>query len=544
MKTSQIDFRDLLSFNPQGGVFHFLGLRSYLVDAMAQGLQRKELIDAFGLEMVRTIVTRAAYAHGWRVAETVRNELPEAFAEAREGKLGPMLAALYGFGEIVEGRRTDGLGEEPLVESVMKDSFEAEQYLIHIGPSEEGVCWRYAAFASGYVSNVEGREVFFIEDQCIAKGDPYCRIRGRFREKWGPELEPHMGYYEVKTVETLVSNLQKKLQVSEKRVKHYQREMALRRNDCMDGNCYPVSRSSVMQKVLDFAQLVSEVDSSVLVTGESGVGKERMALQIHQQSPRSQKSFLAVNCGALTETLLDSELFGHAKGAFTGADRERLGLFEAAAGGTLFLDEVGEISPAMQVKLLRALQEREIRRVGENKPRKIDVRIISATNRNLQESVLKGSFRQDLFYRLKVIELHIPPLRERTEDILPLARCFLAALSESMSRKVTGFTHQAADNLLGYEWPGNIRELHNAIEYAVVLCRGNQIDVEDLPPEMRIPLFKPHAANGIRPLEAIERDYILSVLAAQDNNKAKSAETLGISLATLYRKLKEYGVMG
>ncbi|WP_281184556.1 sigma-54-dependent Fis family transcriptional regulator [Trichlorobacter lovleyi] len=543
MKTSQLDFRELLSFNPQGGVIRFLGQRAYLVDATAQGLQRKEFIDAFGPEMVRTIVTRSAYAHGWRVAETVKTELPEVWAEAKEGKLGPMLCALYGFGEIVSSRRTDGLGDEPLVETVLKDSFEAEQHLMLSGGSDEAVCWRYTAFASGYVSRVQGREVYFIEDSCRAKGDDYCRIKGRYLEQWGDEIKPYLPYYQTKNVESICAELRRKLQATEKRLKHYQRDMAFLHNECEEGNCYPVSRSSVMQKVLDFARLLAEVDSSVLITGESGVGKERMALQIHSRSPRSNKPFLAVNCGALSETLLDSELFGHAKGAFTGADRDRIGLFEAAAGGTLFLDEVGEVSPSMQVKLLRALQEREIRRVGESQPRKIDVRIISATNRNLQDAVANGGFRQDLFYRLKVIELHIPPLRERTEDILPLARCILNALTKVMGKNVTSFSHQAADNLLCYEWPGNIRELQNAIEYALVLCRSNQIDAEDLPAEVRNSLFRPTAVSGIRSLEAIERDYILSVLAVQGNNKARTAEKLEISLATLYRKLREYGMM-
>ncbi len=189
MKTSQLDFRELLSFNPQGGVIRFLGQRAYLVDATAQGLQRKEFIDAFGPEMVRTIVTRSAYAHGWRVAETVKTELPEVWAEAKEGKLGPMLCALYGFGEIVSSRRTDGLGDEPLVETVLKDSFEAEQHLMLSGGSDEAVCWRYTAFASGYVSRVQGREVYFIEDSCRAKGDDYCRIKGRYLEQWGDEIK-------------------------------------------------------------------------------------------------------------------------------------------------------------------------------------------------------------------------------------------------------------------------------------------------------------------------------------------------------------------
>ncbi|GFO57883.1 sigma-54-dependent Fis family transcriptional regulator [Geomonas silvestris] len=538
MKTSDLDFRELLSFNPKGGVIRFLGQRVYLMDAAAQSLLRKDLLEVLGPETFRIIFTRASYAHGWRLAQTVEKEMPEAWAEAKQGELGPLLSAWHGIGEIVGRRRTDGLGDEPLVETIMKDSYEAEQHLMLSGLSKEAVCWRHAAFASGYVSYLEGREVYFIEDKCIAKGDEFCRIRGKFREQWGPELEPYLPYYQMKPVESICDDLRRKLLGTEKRLRNYRHDLGYLRNECEGSHYYSISRSVAMQKVLEFASLVSEVDSSVLITGESGVGKEQMALQVHRQSRRAKKPFLAVNCGALSETLLDSELFGHVKGAFTGADRDRVGLFEAAAGGTLFLDEVGEVSSAMQVKLLRTLQEREIRRIGENASRKIDVRIISATNRKLSEAVASGSFRQDLYYRLKVIELKIPPLRERTEDILPLARFILAPLAKGMHKRVTGFTHKAADKLLGYLWPGNIRELQNAIEYAVVLCRGNQVELEDLPPEVREATFRPSTAFGIRSLESVEREYIQSVLHALGDNKARTAEQLGISLATLYRKLK------
>ena len=296
-----------------------------------------------------------------------------------------------------------------------------------------------------------------------------------------------------------------------------------------------------MQKTLEIAQRIAKVDSSVVISGESGVGKERMAQLMHEKSSRATKPFLAVNCGAMTETLLDSELFGHAKGAFTGADRDHQGLFEAASGGTLFLDEIGDICQAMQVKLLRALQEKQIRRVGENHLRSIDVRIISATNRNLHEDVMAGRFRQDLFYRLCVIELHIPPLRERTEDILPLARKFIAKTAKSMGRDVTGITYQAADLLLRYRWPGNIRELHNVIEYAIALSGNDKIDVDDLPPQINHAmaiLLEPVKSQKLRDFE---QEHITGVLAATGHNKMRAAKQLDISTATLYRKLKEYG---
>jgi DNA-binding NtrC family response regulator len=285
---------------------------------------------------------------------------------------------------------------------------------------------------------------------------------------------------------------------------------------------------------------VASVDTTVLITGESGVGKERIARMIHEESARAGGPFVAINCGAVPESLLESELFGHAKGAFTGASQDRPGLFEAANGGTILLDEIGEVPAPMQVKLLRTLQEREVRRVGENKNRTVDVRVLAATNRDLVAEVNAARFRQDLYYRLRVVELRVPPLRERRDDILPLARVFLADASRRTGRKVGSFSPQAAHQLLRYDWPGNVRELENAVERAVVLARGARVDVEDLPDEVALALPGAHSPSEVRPLEAVERDYILAVVQANGGNKVKAAEQLGIGTATLYRKLKQY----
>jgi transcriptional regulator with PAS, ATPase and Fis domain len=297
-----------------------------------------------------------------------------------------------------------------------------------------------------------------------------------------------------------------------------------------------------MRLIVDLARRVAKVDSTVLITGESGSGKERVARLVHDESTRATGPFIAVNCGAITETLLESELFGHARGAFTGATQDRPGLFEAANGGTLLLDEVGEVSPGMQVKLLRALQEREIRRVGENKNRRIDVRVVAATNRDLAERVASGDFRQDLYYRLKVVELHVPPLRERRDDTLPLARVLLADAALRMKRKITGLAPSAADQLLRHAWPGNVRELENTMERAVALARGTRVELEDLPEEIRQAFPTPVATQGtVRPLEEIEKDYILAALGLNQGNQTQTAGQLRIGSATLYRKLKSYG---
>jgi DNA-binding NtrC family response regulator len=269
------------------------------------------------------------------------------------------------------------------------------------------------------------------------------------------------------------------------------------------------------------------------------VGKERIARFIHQESPRTAGPFVAINCGAVPETLLESELFGHAKGSFTGASQDRAGLFEAAHGGTLLLDEIGDVPPAMQVKLLRVLQEREVRRVGENRSRRVDVRVIAATNRDLVADIHAARFRQDLYYRLRVVEIHIPPLRERREDVLPLARSFLVSSSARSGRKVTGFTPAAAERLLRHGWPGNVRELENAVERAVVLARRSRIDVEDLPDDLA-PGLAPPADGGLRPLADMERDYILAAIRAEGGNRTRAARRLGIGVATLYRKLRQY----
>jgi transcriptional regulator with PAS, ATPase and Fis domain len=298
-----------------------------------------------------------------------------------------------------------------------------------------------------------------------------------------------------------------------------------------------------MRQVVDLARRIAKVDSTVLITGESGTGKERIAHLVHEESARAAGPFIAINCGAITETLLESELFGHARGAFTGATHDRPGLFEAASGGTLLLDEVSEVSPAMQVKLLRVLQEREIRRVGENRSRPIDVRMLAASNRDLGQDVTAGRFRQDLFYRLKVVELRVPPLRERREDLLPLARVLLAEAAARLKRPIAGLSPRAADQLSRFEWPGNVRELENAMERAVALARGKRVDLDDLPEDVRLAVPGPATAGPVKALAEIEKRYILAVLGRNGGNQTRTAAQLAIGSATLYRKLKSYGAL-
>jgi DNA-binding NtrC family response regulator len=305
-----------------------------------------------------------------------------------------------------------------------------------------------------------------------------------------------------------------------------------------------IGTSPALQSVFRLVEKVASTNTNILIQGESGTGKELIARAIHHNSPRADRPFVAINCGALPETLLESELFGHTKGAFTGAVTNKLGLFRSAEGGTVLLDEVGEITPAMQVRLLRALQEHEVTPVGSSIPVSFDARIICATNRDIEKEVTEGRFREDLFYRLNVIEIHLPPLRERREDIPLLVRKFITRTAREQGREEKAIEPAAMSALINYAWPGNVRELQNAIERAFTLS-GEAIDLDSLPPRVRDAVGQRAGTirdpDGLRPtLEEIERQHIFETLASVNQDKARAANILGIDLSTLYRKLKRY----
>jgi len=307
-----------------------------------------------------------------------------------------------------------------------------------------------------------------------------------------------------------------------------------------------VGKSKKMQDLFEMIALVAPSDATVLISGESGTGKELIANAIHQNSPRKDKPFIKVNCAALPETLLESELFGHEKGAFTGAIHRTKGRFELANGGTLFLDEVAEMSPATQVKLLRVLQEQAFEPLGGGKTLQVEVRILAATNKNLEEEVHKGRFRKDLFYRLHVVPVYVPPLRERKEDIPLLAGYFLSRYREKNNRDIKGFTPRAIDLLVRYDWPGNVRELENAVERGVILCRGDYLTPEELPLALQA-LDKMSTEEGPEvtascSVSEMEKRLILKTLEQTGGNRTRAAELLGISRRTLQYKLKEYGI--
>jgi len=307
-----------------------------------------------------------------------------------------------------------------------------------------------------------------------------------------------------------------------------------------------VAESWKMQEVLSLVQRVAPSNTTVLICGESGTGKELIAQAIHYQSPRSGRPLVTVNCAALPDALLESELFGHVKGAFTGAVSDRAGRFEAADGGTIFLDEIGELSPAVQAKLLRVLQEREFERVGTNRTVKVDVRLLTATNQDLERAVREQRFREDLYFRLNVVSIRIPPLRERREDILPLLDHFLRTYAAANDKTIRGVTREARDWVLKYDYPGNIRELENLVERAVVLCRGEVIDLDDLPLSIRegTAATVPAPTPGSLPaeLETLERRMIEDALARADGVQTRAAELLGIGERALRYKMKKLGL--
>jgi transcriptional regulator with PAS, ATPase and Fis domain len=299
-----------------------------------------------------------------------------------------------------------------------------------------------------------------------------------------------------------------------------------------------------MRDIFETIKMVSRTDTTVLITGKTGTGKELVAKAVHFNSKRKEKPFVVVNSSAIPETLLESELFGYVKGAFTGALRDKRGLFQEAHEGTLFLDEIGEIPPSIQVKLLRAIEDEIITPVGGTKGEKVDIRLLAATNHELQEEVNKGSFRSDLYYRLRVLSIHLPDLKDRREDIPLLAKYFLKKYNSSLKKEVRMISKKTLNLLLDYDWPGNVRELEHVMERAVLVCDSEDILPEHLPPEIQFPEESPirKAGQEGKPLDVMEKEYIKMILKKTDGHKSRAASILGIDRRTLYRKLKNYGI--
>jgi DNA-binding NtrC family response regulator len=551
IKLEPLDLGQVLDFRPDEGIIRLHEQRVVILSAAAMGLLRKELIDTLGIETARRLMLRFGYADGYHDAVSLRDR--SNWADPLEGlRAGATLHRLEGIvrAEIikVEYDAASGRFEE---EVLFHDSYVAEQHVYHYGASDAPMCWSLVGYASGYASACLGREIYFRETECVAQGTKRCLLVGRDAASWGEDLEAlrfdHQGAdlkREVEHVREVVHRELQNLERRERQVAKRERELNLLRERVarFAASKQFIARSAVMEAVLDLAAQVAPIDTTVLVYGESGTGKEFIVRLIHDQSPRASSPFVSINCAALTETLLESELFGHVRGAFTGAVRDKPGLFEVAGHGTLFLDEIGEVAPTVQAKLLRALQEREIRRVGAERSIKVHARVVAATNRDLRAAVAAGTFREDLYFRLGAFVITVPPLRDRRDDIPALAHDFLRRAAIRVKKDVKTVSADAMTALMNYPWPGNVRELEHAIERAVIVASGTSIRVRDLPPEVSQKPRPGGASDDSLDLHAQERALIERALERFRGNRRQAAEALKISTVTLWRKMKQYGL--
>jgi DNA-binding NtrC family response regulator len=542
------DLIGCLRFSPREGRIWFDNDRIALIHLSSLGSIRQQLIDKAGPEAARGLLTRMGYTMGAKDAEIARklrsrNSLLDMFL------VGPQLHTLRGLvlAEPVQVEADVATGHF-YGDVIWHGSFDADNHLAAYGRSDHPVCWIQLGYATGYTSAFMGLAVRWKEVECRAKGDPHCRIVGKPLDQWAAdEIEQ-----EVRALQPLSMQGRNSTAANGREVK----PPLVSLGDLVGASPGFVSTCHMLQKV-------ARTSATVLFRGDTGVGKGRFARTLHQISARADQPFVALNCAAIPENLIEAELFGVEKGAYTGAIRSRPGRFERAHGGTLFLDEVGMLSKAAQIKLLRAIQQREIERVGDSITRRVDVRIIAATNEDLDQAVKAGRFREDLLYRLNVFPIQIPPLRERREDIPLLMSHFLHRYTELHGRDVTGFTSLAVDALYEYDYPGNIREMENLIERAVIQVEdGQPIDIrhlfvsEELLESMLLKLnplgalqpepkadtadscFDDVIGLGL-PLEEVEYGLITEALRRADGNMTQAARLLGVKRSHLAYRVKK-----
>lgn len=538
MKASDLNINELLDY--KDGVIELKGRRLVLHSLNAFAQLRKDLFDNLEFEQVRAVFTRFGFF--WGQADAAAMKRLFSWDDLQEWiKASAVLLSLEGVGKVsFEKLIIEKEKNNFLFEILMRNSGEAEEHLLEIGKSNSSVCWIITGYLSGYISFCLSQNIYFNETKCRAKNDKICFFTGKDENSWGSEIGNILKNFKEEDIKTKVKNLTEELKIKSKEIELQKRKIDQLQN--IQNEFFVEIHSRSFKNIIETAARVARFDTSVLITGETGTGKEVLARFIHKNSERADGPFIAINCTALPETLLESELFGYKKGAFTGASSDRTGLFEEANNGTIFLDEIGDISKSMQLKLLRVLQEKEIIRIGENKPRKINTRIISATNRNLENDVKSGKFRQDLYFRIKVIEIRIPPLRERTEDILPLARYFIKKLEKKLKIKNLRLDSTVIDYLVSYNWPGNVRELENILESAAILSDNGTIKPEHLPHSIlknKNDLFAASNSDTVFTLKQLEQKHIEKALNMFNGNKQKAAKFLGISPVTLWRKLKK-----
>jgi DNA-binding NtrC family response regulator len=542
---------ELLDFRPDQGIIRLHEQRVVILSAAAMGLLRKELVDTLGVATARRLLLRFGFADGYHDAVNLRAR--SQWRSPLDGlRAGAMLHTLEGIvrAEVrrIEYDEATGRFEEDVI---WHDSYEAEQHVHHYGTSAAPVCWSLVGYTSGYVSACMGREIYFRETTCAGQGARQCGVSGRDADGWGAEIDAIRADFraaalgeEVERLHDAVARRSRELDRRERLLERRERELNVLRERVGRHAAarHFIAGSQAMQDVLELAARVAPLDTTVLVYGESGTGKEFVVRLIHDQSPRASAPFVSINCAALTETLLESELFGHVRGAFTGAVRDKAGLFEVAGAGTIFLDEIGEMAPTLQAKLLRALQEREIRRVGAERSIKVQARVVAATNRDLRAAVDAGTFREDLYFRLGAFVITVPPLRDRRDDIPSLVHHFLTRAASKMKKDVRSVSSEAMTALMRYEWPGNVRELEHAVERAVILANGASVRVRDLPPEVTTRNDRSRLGDDTLDLREQERASIERALERFGGNRRKAAAALKISTVTLWRKMKAYGL--
>ena len=543
------DLRARVHFCAETGQIWLHEHRMLLVHAEAQAALRKELIDTLGLERARGLLTRMGYASGVRDAELARTRA-EAASDLEAFMTGPQLHTLEGIVRVTPIKlELDRHAGTYYGEFLWEHSWEGQWHRHHYGIHSEPVCWTQIGYACGYTSAFMGRTILYKEVECTGMGHNNCRIVGKPAEEWDDAAE-QMRYFNGQSIADQLIELQTQV---------VQLRSSIGDRDQMPEDV--TGASPGFRAAYDLLKQAAASHIAVLLRGETGVGKEVFARSLHEMSSRSGKSFIAVNCAAIPHELVESELFGVEKGAYTGALVSRPGRFERADGGTLFLDEIGDLPASAQAKLLRVLQEGEIERLGDQKTRKINVRVVAATNANLQELVKEGRFRSDLFYRLNAFQIVIPPLRERKQDIPLLAKHFLAKHSAIHGKKLRGFTDKAKRALLAYAWPGNIRELQNAVERGVILApSGTRIEVSHLfmscsdmqPPEFGLDPtggldvncwetgkdLREAVFNGALTLDQVEAMLLETAVDKARGNLSSAARMLGITRPQIAYRLK------
>ncbi|MCG8016131.1 MAG: sigma 54-interacting transcriptional regulator [Candidatus Thiodiazotropha sp. 'RUGA'] len=473
--SAQFNLPSELNLSLEEGRIYLSDERMIMLHIGAMGSLRKELIETLGIERARGLLTRMGYASGVRDAKLARKLMPNASDEELM-LMGPKLHMVEGIVKVSPIKiDVDIANGRYFGDLIWEHSYEADVHIDQFGVHTESVCWTQIGYATGYTSEIVGRFILYKEPECCGMGDRHCRNVGKPVEDWEGDVEEDLKYFNPDHIADQLLKLQEE-------VAHLRYSLD---EETAPGDM--VGSAPPFLKTCEMLKKAGESNVTVLLLGETGVGKEMFARALHSISSRAERNFIAINCAAIPESLIESELFGVEKGAYTGAQHSRPGRFERAHGGTLFLDEVGELSPAAQAKLLRVLQEGEFERIGDSRTRKVNVRLVAATNVDLQQAVDAGKFRADLYYRLNIFPILIPALREREGDIPALVNRFLEKYTALHGKRTPGITERALSALRNYNWPGNIRELENIIERGVIITANDtHIDLPNLFPELSV----------------------------------------------------------